>query len=151
MKYTRNLTITILAILLIVTGAPAQRRNLVLRFRVPFPFIAASTTYAAGEYEVTQPGKFIVVLRNLQSQISAFEHVQPAGSGKDSERRAVAVFHRYGEVYFLASISDGSWQSSNDLKRSSQEERLTEKSPRRQPQILSVLSNGTIEIAQSGQ
>src|SRR6266478_5185371 len=151
MKFTQKLTITLLAILLIATAAPAQSRNLVLRFRVPFPFTAASTTFAAGEYEVTQPGAFVLVLRNVHDQTSAFENVRPVDSGKDSDRRATAVFHRYGKAYFLAKISDGSWRSTYDLKRSNEEERLTEKNPARQPQVVSALSNGTIVVAESGQ
>jgi hypothetical protein len=53
--------------------------------------------------------------------------------------------------YFLAAISDGSWQSTYDLRRSNKEERLTDKNPVPQLQVVSVLANGTVEAADLGQ
>jgi hypothetical protein len=82
--------------------------------------------------------------------LAAFEHVQPAGSRKEADGRARAVFHRYGRAYFLAAISDGSWQSTYDLERSNKEEQLIDKSPPRQPEVVSVLSNGTVVTADIG-
>jgi hypothetical protein len=80
MKCKQNVTVTIIAICLITAAAHAQSRNLVLRFRVPFPFTVKNTTFAAGEYEVTQPGQFVLTLRNVENQASVFAHVLPAGS-----------------------------------------------------------------------
>ncbi len=93
---------------------------------MPFPFTVENKTFVAGEYEVTEPGagRFILALRNVKDEASAFEHVQPAGSSKEVDGRARAVFHRYGGAYFLAAISDGSWQSTYDLDRSNKEEEL---------------------------
>lgn len=69
MKCNRNLSlaVTIIAICLITTATHAQSGNLVLRFRVPFPFTVENTTFAAGQYEVTQPGRFILALRNVEN------------------------------------------------------------------------------------
>jgi hypothetical protein len=144
MKCKRNVTVTIIAICLITAAAHAQSRNLVLRFRVPFPFTVKNTTFAAGEYEVTQPGLFVLALRNVENQASVFEHVLPAGSKKEADGRARAVFHRYGGAYFLATISDGSRQATYDLDRSNKEKVLADKIPARQPEVVSVLTNGTI-------
>ena len=150
MKCKRNVTVTIIAICLITAAAHAQSRNLVLRFRAPFPFTVKSTTFAAGEYEVTQPGQFILALRNVENQASAFEHVLPTGSKQEADRRARAVFHRYGGAYFLATISDGSRQATYDLEQSNKEKMLTDKIPVRQPEVVSVLSNGTVVTADVG-
>jgi hypothetical protein len=153
MKCKRNvsLVVTIIAICLITTATHAQKSGpLVLRFRVPFPFTVKNQTFAAGEYEVRQPTQFILALRNVESQAFAFEQVQPAGSSKEVDGRARTVFHRYGGAYFLAAISDGSWQSTYDFKRSNTEKELTRKSPKRQPEVLSVLSNGTVVTADVG-
>jgi len=152
MKCKRNLSlaVTIIAICLITTATHAQSGNLVLRFRVPFPFTVANTTFAAGEYEVTQPERFTLALRNVKDQASAFEHVQPARSRKEADGRGRAIFHRYGTVYFLAAISDGSWQSTYDFRRSNKEEQLTDNTPTRQPEVVSVLSNGTVVSADIG-
>ena len=146
MKCKLNLVATMIAICLITTATHAQSGNLRIRFRVPFPFTVENKTLAAGEYEVTQPAQFMLGLRNVENQTFVFEHVQPAGSRKEADVRAKAVFHRYGESYFLTAISDGSWQSTYDFDRSNKEVQLIAKDPTRQPQVVSVLSNGTADI-----
>jgi len=152
MKSKRNLSlaITIIAICLITTAAHAQRSigPLVLRFRVPFSFTVNDTTFPAGEYEVRQPTQFILSLRNVENQASALEHVEPASS--EAERRARTVFHRYGGEYFIAAISDGSWQSTYDFGRSNKEKELARNSPTRQPEVVTALSNGTVVSAEIG-
>src|SRR5205809_8064186 len=109
MKCKRNvsLAVTIMALCLITTATHAQRNigPLVLRFRVAFPFTLENKTFAAGEYEVTQPGPFILSVRNVENQASALEMVDPASSAKPADGRARTVFHRYGAAYFLAAIS----------------------------------------------
>src|SRR5882757_8870522 len=115
MKRITHLAVAIIAICLITTATHAQSTNLKLRFRVPFPFTVENTTFAAGEYEVTQPERFVLALRNVEDQASAFEPVKPDRSRKEADGRGRAIFHRYGTVYFLAAISDGSWQSTYDL------------------------------------
>jgi hypothetical protein len=150
MKCQRNVIVTIIGICLLSAASHAQSSNLVLRFRVPFPFTVENTTFAAGEYEVTQPSHSTLSLRNVQNQVSAFEHVQPASSSKEADGRARALFHRFGGTYFLAAISDGSWQSTYDFGRSNKEEQLTDNPPTRQPEVVSVLSNGTVVSAGIG-
>jgi len=148
MKSKWSAVATMIAICLITSATHAQSGSLKVRFHVPFPFAVENKTFAAGEYEVTQPTQFMLRLRNVENQASAFEHVQPAGSSKEVDGRARAVFHRYGGTYFLAAISDGSWQSTYDFERSSIERELTRKSPTRQPEVVSVLSNGNIVPAE---
>ena len=120
------------------------------RFRVPFPFTVENATFAAGEYEVTQQAHFILAFRNVENQTVIYEHVQPAGSRKKADVRARADFHRYGGTYFLVAISDGSRQSTYDLDRSRKEVQLGDQGPMRQPEVVSVLSNGTAATADIG-
>lgn len=151
-KRILSLAITIIAICLITTVTHAQRSSgpLVLRFRVPFPFTVNDTTFPAGEYEVRQPTQSILSLRNVEDQAFGFEHVQPAGSAKEVDGRARTVFHRYGGEYFLAAISDGSWQSTYDFGRSNKEKELARNSPTRQPEVVSVLSKSSAVTADVG-
>lgn len=72
------------------------------------------------------------------------------GSYSQADGRAKTVFHRYGEAYFLAAISDGSWQSTDDFGRSNKEEELAGNSPTRQPEVVSVLSKPTAVTAAVG-
>jgi len=149
MKCKGNVVLTIIAICLITTAIHAQKSSsLVLRFRAPFPFTVENKTFAAGEYEVRQPSQFILSLRNLEDQAAALEQVEPAAKAADG--RARAVFHRYGGEYFLAAISDGSWQSTYDLGRSNKEKELANKTPTRQPEVVTVLSKPTAVTADVG-
>jgi hypothetical protein len=150
MKCKRNVAVTIIAICLITTATHAQSSNLRIRFRVPFPFTVENTTFAAGEYEVTQQSQFILALRNVEHHAVAFKHVQPGDPGKEADGRGRAIFHRYGRAYFLAAISDGWWQSTYDFDRSNKEERLIDESPTRRPEVVSALSNGTVVTADIG-
>ncbi len=154
MKCKRNvsLAVTIIAIGLITTATHAQRSGgpLVLRFRAPFPFTVENKTLAAGEYEVTQPGNFLLCVRNVENQASALELVEPSSSAKPADGRAKTVFHRYGGAYFLAAISDGSWQSTYAFRRSNNEKELAANSPTRQLEEVSVLSKPTAVTADIG-
>lgn len=147
MKRIMHLAVATLAICLITTATHAQSGNLKLHFRVPFPFTTQNTTFAAGEYEVTQPGRFVLELRNLHGKAAAFQDVRPAHSRREADGRMRLVFRRYGSEYFLSAISDGSWQSTYDLRRSNKEERLRGTSLTPQLQVFSVLANGTVELA----
>jgi hypothetical protein len=146
-KRILSLAVTMIAICLITTATHAQRSSgpLVLRFRVPFSFTVNDTTFPAGEYEVRQPTQFILALRNVENQASAMEQVEPAASEADG--RARTVFHRYAGEYFLAAISDGSWQSTYDFGRSNKEKELIVKNRTRQPEVVSVLSKPTAVTA----
>ena len=150
MKYKCNVVATMIVICLMTSATYAQSGSLKVRFHVPFPFTVENKTFAAGEYEVTQPTQFMLGLRNVENQASAFEHVQPAGSSKEVDGRARAVFHRYGKSYFLAAVSDGSWQSTYDFDKSNKEAELIAQDPTRQPQVVTALSNGTVVSAEIG-
>ena len=150
MKYKCNVVATMIVICLMTSATYAQSGSLKVRFHVPFPFTVENKTFAAGEYEVTQPTQFMLGLRNVENQASALEHVQPAGSSKEVDGRARAVFHRYGKSYFLAAVSDGSWQSTYDFDKSNKEAELIAQDPTRQPQVVTALSNGTVVSAEIG-
>lgn len=147
MKYKCNAVATMIIMCLMTSATYAQSGSLKVRFHVPFPFTVENKTFAAGEYEVTQPAQFMLGLRNVANQASAFEHVQPAGSSKEVDGRAIAVFHRYGKSCFLTAISDGSWQSTYDFDRSNKEAELIAEDPTRQPEVVSAPSKGMVVIA----
>ena len=138
MKRILSVTAATLAICLIATAAYAQSSNLRLRFHVPFAFSAKNQTFPAGEYEITQPAHFILRVRNLGNQTSAFEHVMPAQSRKEGNGRVRLVFHRYDNQYFLAFVSDGSWESTYHFQTSKEETQLANASPRKPVTIVSV-------------
>ena len=150
MKRILCLAASLIAVCLMTTVTHAQSDSLKLRFHVPFPFTVENTTFAAGEYEVTEPARLILEVRNLQGQAAAFEHVQPARSRKEADGQLRLIFHRYGGEYFLAIVSDGSWQSTYDLRPSKEEKRLADATPMPHLKVVSVLANGTIQAADMG-
>ena len=106
MKRVLCLAVATFAICLTAITTHAQS-SLRLRFHAPFAFTVENTTFPAGEYEVTQPDRSILMLRNVKDQSSAFEHVQPPQSRKEADGHLRVVFHRYGSEYFLATVSTG--------------------------------------------
>ncbi len=146
-----SLAASLIVVSLMATATQAQTDSLKLRFRVPFPFTVENATFAAGEYEITQPARLVLELRNLQNQAAAFEHVEPAQSQKEANGRMRLIFHRYGSEYFLSAVSDGSWQSTYDLRPSKGEKQLADASPMPHLKIVSVLVDGTVEATNRGQ
>ena len=151
MKRILCLAAATFAICLSTTTTYAQSESLKLRFNVPFAFTVENNTFAAGEYEVTEPAYMILELRNVKSQAAAFEHAQRARTRKEADGRVRLIFHRYDNEYFLAAISDGSWPSTYDMRVSQEEKRLMTTSPLPQVKVVTVLSNGTVEPAAIGQ
>ena len=151
MKRILYLAVATFAICLMTTVSHAQAENLKLRFRVPFPFTVENTTFAAGEYEVTAPAHLILEVRNVASQAAAFEHAQPARSKKETDGRTKLTFHLYGNEYFLATVSDGSYQSTYDLRLSKAEKRLADATPRPQLKVVSVVASSPLQPAHGRQ
>jgi hypothetical protein len=144
MKRIRCLAAATFAICLTAITSHAQS-NLKLSFHAPFAFTAENTTFSAGDYEVTQPDRLILILRNVKDHSSAFEHVQPPQSRKEADGRLKFVFHRYGNEYFLVAVSDGSYQSTYDFRLSKEEKRLADASPRPHLKVVSILANSTVQ------
>jgi hypothetical protein len=148
MKRILSIAAATITICLMTTAAYSQSSNLRLRFHVPFAFSAENETFPAGEYEVTQPAHFFLRVHNLMGKnTSAFEPVVPAQSRKEGDGRVRLVFHRYDNQYFLAFVSDGSWHSTYDFQISKEETQLANASPRKPVTIVSVIPNGTTEVA----
>ena len=147
MKRVLCFAATVLAISFMTTTTSAQSGSLKLRFDVPFAFTVENATFSAGQYEVTQPARWILMVRNINTQSSGFEHARVAHSFKEADGRVRMVFHRYGNVYFLVEVRDGSIDSTYDLRESNEEKRLADVRPRPQLKVVSLLANGTIQAS----
>jgi len=71
---------------------------------VPFEFIANGKTMPAGECIITVQGDGITTLR-FRSGNENLIAVPHASQSPDASEKTILVFHRYGDRYFLASIS----------------------------------------------
>lgn len=145
-----SLAAATIAFCLITPASHAQATHMKLRFHVPFSFSINNQTFNPGDYEVTQQSHLILEVCNLKDHASAFENVQPAQSRKEGNGKIRVVFHRYDKQYFLAAVSDGSWESTYDFKISTEEMLLAQASPRKPVMIVSVDPGGTVLVASRG-
>jgi hypothetical protein len=77
--------------------------------------------------------------------------VTGVSSRKEADGEMRVVFHRYGSEYFLAAVSDGSYQWTYDLRLSKEEKQLADASPKPQLKVVSILANSTVQPARDGQ
>ena len=147
MKRTLSLSAVALAFFLIAPTMYGQASHLRLRFHVPFSFSINNQTFIPGDYEFTQQALFMLKLANLKSNDSAFESVLPAQSHQESNGQLKLVFHRYGNQYFLAAVSSGSWESTYDFKTSTDEKQLGQTSARKPMMTVSIDPEGTVLVA----
>ena len=85
--------------------ANAQTGSQTLRANVPFDFVVGDKTLASGEYAVAPINEDATGIRvsgrnNHQNAIRLSIPVQTKGSSN----RAMLIFHRYGEQYFLSQV-----------------------------------------------
>ncbi len=151
MKRILSLAAITIAICLVATATQAQSDSLKIRVHVPFSFTVENTTFDAGDYVVTQPSNGVLRVRNQSDHSSTVQPVQSAHSRKESNGQVKLVFHRYGGQYFLAVVSNGSWESTFDFQLSNQERHLAAASPKPQLNVVSVLTAGITEEAKAGQ
>jgi hypothetical protein len=135
----------------LLTPASHAQGHLKLRFQVPFSFSTNNQSLTPGEYEVTQQSHFVLQIYNLKDHASAFEIVQPAQSRQEGNGRVRLIFHRYDNHYFLAAVSDGSWESTYDFKTSTEEMLLAQASPRKPMMTVSIDPDGAVLVASRGQ
>jgi hypothetical protein len=112
----------------------AQSRSTKLRANIPFDFVVGDQTLAAGEYVVGQATSTSdngIMIRSTDSRQNAMRltsHVQ-ANAPKD---RAMLIFHRLGNNYYLAQIwTPGSAEGREMLK--SKAERAAEQELAKNP------------------
>lgn len=149
MKRILSLAVATIAFCLTTPTSPAQATHMKLRFHVPFSFRINNQTFTPGEYEFTQQSHLLLEVCNLKDHASAFETVQPAQSRKEGNGQVRLVFHGYGEQYFLAAVSDGSWESTYDFKMSTEEKLLAQASPRKPVMTVSVDPAGSTVVVAS--
>lgn len=146
MKRILSLAVATIAFCLITPTSHAQTTHMKLRFHVPFSFSINNQTFIPGEYEFSQQSHFLLEIRNLKDTASTFETVQPAQSRKEGNGQVRLVFRGYGDQYFLAAVSDGSWESTYDFKVSTEEKVVAQASPRKSVVTVSVDPTGNTVI-----
>jgi len=152
MKHILYFGVATICICLMTPAVHAQRSDLDLRFHVPFPFSVGNNTFAAGNYMINRQGRLKLIFRNQENHTSASVSVLPASSHKHGNGHARVVFHRYGDHYFLAIVSEGSLDSTFGVYTSNEEKQLANASPQKPVTTVSVVpSRGALQATVSSQ
>jgi hypothetical protein len=144
MKNLLKIAVTVFALSLMTIVAQAQSGNLKLHFDIPFAFTVENATFPAGNYEITQPARWVLMLRNTTTQSSGFEHARAPQPGKKTDGRIRLLFHRYGNESFLVMVSDGTAASTYELRETDEEMRLANQHPAAQRETVSVLAQSSL-------
>jgi hypothetical protein len=151
MKHILYFAVATIAIGLMTPAAHAQRSDLDLRFHAPFPFSVGDNTFAAGDYMINRQGHLKLIFRNQENHTGTLVGVLP-GSSKDGNGHARILFHRYGDQYFLAIVSEGSLDSTFGVYTSKEEKQLANVSPQKPVTTVSVVpSRGALQATVSSQ
>jgi hypothetical protein len=149
MKHILYFAVATIAICLMTPAAHAQRSDLDLRFHAPFSFSVGNDTFAAGDYMISRQGHLKLIFCNQENHTATFVGVLPASS-KDGNGQARVVFHRYGDQYFLAIVSEGSLDSTFGVYTSKEETQLANASPQKPVTTVSVVpSRGALQATVS--
>jgi hypothetical protein len=118
----RALMAVIIVAAAVVTATAQTGQRLVVH--VPFDFVVGGRQMRAGDYTVrriTHESDTALIIRGADGREAAM--VLTSASGKEPSR-AELTFRRYGEGYFLASVSIPGTLSVRDVPRSKSEGRL---------------------------
>ena len=116
-----------LSVLLAVSTAYAQ--GPAIRVQVPFEFRAGDKILPAGEYTAqTLPGATLMLLSSVDGNSSVY--LTTLSVDRDAAReQGVAVFHRYGNEYFLRQVWAGGASVGRELPKTKNERLVAKTTP----------------------
>ena len=123
---------TILALSILTVGAvataSAQLPGTRMSAQIPFDFIVGEQTLPAGMYEVRRFGNdpYLLSIQNVDDRRDVAIFSTALRDEGDSIRQSELVFHRYGDIYFLAAIMSPYDEIARELQSSKQERRMRE-------------------------
>src|SRR5258705_4589212 len=99
------LALTILTVGAVAT-ASAQLPGTRTSAQIPFDFIVGEQTLPAGLYELRRIGNdpYVLCIQNVDDSRNVMIFNTSLLDDGDSIRQSALVFHRYGDIYFLAEI-----------------------------------------------
>jgi hypothetical protein len=133
----------ILAIGTVSTTTQAQSRD-ELTVNIPFPFTVESRTFPAGEYRVTrlnpQADTAALAIRSADTRLIKVVLTAPIIAIKPFDR-AMLVFNRYGEKYFLSQFWAAADNTGRQFAKSRNELILARKPGERAPERTTLAFN----------
>jgi hypothetical protein len=102
LKFRASIFAAVVAFAPLSPAAQAQENGMAVRVNVPFGFQNGSQHFAPGVYSIAMENDHTMVIRGASqswmAMTSVEDHAQPA-------KRGTAVFHKYGDQYFLSEIT----------------------------------------------
>jgi hypothetical protein len=123
-----------------LAAAPAVRAQDALLVNIPFAFTAGQMTLPAGEYRIQKVGDNSPALLIQRTDRSAAELVMSMAvdTNRKQPEQSKAVFHKYGERYFLAQIWTTGLQGRQLLESAKEKEQALVAHDQRPEQITIV-------------
>ena len=118
---------TILALSILTVGAvataSAQLPGTRMSAQIPFDFIVGEQTLRAGMYELRRLGNdpYLLFIQSVDDPRDVVIFNTSLRDDSDSIRQSALVFHRYGDIYFLARIISPYQGIARELQPSEQE------------------------------
>ncbi len=101
MKSSKAILIAIGLIALLTASAYAQPNGM-MRVNVPFQFLAGEKVMPAGEYRIeADPAFHRMALRLADGNAALYLSAHLSVKSGDAPEKAMLVFHKYGNQYFL--------------------------------------------------
>lgn len=109
-----------------------------VKARIPFDFAVAGLQLPAGTYEVTRQGPTgLLVIKDAAGAVKAAFHANPLYTTKRTQR-AVFVFNKYGDRYFLSRVWAGGMNGGRELRKTKTERELMAVAPHEQVIVASI-------------
>ena len=103
LKFRASIFTAVLAFAPLSPASHAQATGAFARVNVPFAFETAGAHYPAGVYTIAMATPSILMIRGASN--SGLAMVKAVEDNGQPAKRGVAVFHRYGNRYFINEIS----------------------------------------------
>ena len=119
------LALSILTVVAVAT-ASAQLPGTRTSAQIPFDFIVGEQTLPAGLYELRRIGNdpYLLCIQNVDDSRNVMIFNTSLLDDRDSIRQNALVFHRYGDIYFLAEIRSPYEGIARELQPSKEERRM---------------------------
>jgi hypothetical protein len=124
MKHTILKTWAMLGLLFMLAATSVHAQSATLEMNIPFDFTAGKAKLKAGTYKVERVKANMVVFTSINGDVRIFALAPTIIQRGRSDAPAKLVFHRYGDLYFLAEVWVSRDADGNVLYPSGAERRL---------------------------
>jgi hypothetical protein len=135
LKFRTGIFAAVLAFATLSPASYAQSVSAVAKVNVPFAFETGSKHYAAGVYTISMDNEHTLLLRGVSNSGFAMTSIEDNGQ---PAQKGVAIFHKYGDQYFLSEISVTGRSRRIYIRRSTAESKLQIAQSKTAPQSVEV-------------